>query len=113
MVLRLAQYVDFKAGVSFHPSHPGLFETVEESEEEILKDVKCHQVFMPANGDHPNTFPDGLGKKVLVDALQVIPFLDMQHGWSVRGDLDDPKVKRDVERCFNLALATFGKYLLA
>ena len=113
MVLRLAEYVDFKAGVSFHPSHPGLMEIVQDSEEDILKSVKCHQVFMPANGDHPNTLPDGLGKQILVDALEVIPFMDMKHGWSVRGDLEDPIVRRDVERCFNLALSTFGKYLLA
>ena len=84
---------------------------VQESEEEILKNVKCPQMFMPANGDHPNTFDGGLGKKILGDALEIVPFPDMQHGWSVRGDLSDPKVTRDVEKCFNLALTFFGKYL--
>ncbi len=84
---------------------------LKEDEEEILKAVKCPQMFMPANGDHANTFPDGLGKKVLGDGLEIVPFPDMQHGWSVRGDMKDPKVERDVKKAFNMALTFFGKYL--
>ena len=56
-------------------------------------------------------FPDGLGKKVLGDALEIVTFPDMKHGWSVRGDMSDPKVERDVQKCFNLALAFFKKYM--
>merc|ERR1711936_622433 len=59
--------------------------------------------------ERDNTYPDGLGKKVLGDALEIVTFPDMKHGWSVRGDMSDPKVERDVQKCFNLALAFFKK----
>ena len=73
--------------------------------------MKCPQMFMPAEGDHENTYPDGLGKKVMGDALEIVTFPDMKHGWSVRGDMNDPKVERDVKKAFNLALAFFRKYM--
>jgi len=112
VVLRLAEDVGFNAGVSFHPSHSPISGMIlQENEEEILKSVKCPQMFMPAEGDHANTYPDGLGKKVLGDALEIVTFPDMKHGWSVRGDISDPKVERDVQKCFNLALAFFKKYM--
>ncbi len=53
----------------------------------------------------------GLGKEILGDALEIVEFSDMRHGWTVRGDLKDPKVERDVKKAFNLALSFFGKYL--
>jgi len=112
VVLRLAEDVCFKAGVSFHPSHsPIAGNILQESEEDILKAVKCPQMFMPAEGDHANTYPDGLGKKVMGDALSVVTFPDMKHGWSIRGDLSDPKVDRDVKKAFNLALGFFKIYM--
>jgi len=112
VVLRLCDDVCFKGGVSFHPSHsPIAGMMLKESEEELLKSVKCPQLFMPANGDHANTYPGGLGKEVLGDALEIVTFPDMQHGWSIRGDLSDPKVDRDVKKAFNMALTFFGKYL--
>ena len=61
VVLRLCENVNFKAGVSYHPSHSRICELLEESEEELLKNVKCPQMFMPADGDHANNFPNGLG----------------------------------------------------
>ena len=64
---------------------------------------------MPADGDHENTYPDGLGKKVMGDALEIVTFPDMRHGWSTKGDMNDPKVERDVKKAFNLALAFFKK----
>merc|ERR1712038_1745798 len=82
---------------------------LEESEEEILKNVKCPQIFMPADGDHENTYPGGLGKKVLGDALEIVTFPDMKHGWTTRGDMSDPKVDRDVKKALNLALGFFYK----
>ena len=41
------------------------------------------------------------------DALEIVTFPDIKHGWSVRGDTNDPKVERDVKKAFNLALAFF------
>ena len=53
----------------------------------------------------------GLGKKVRGCALEIVTFPDMKHGWSVRGDMNDPKAERDVKKAFNLALAFFRKYM--
>ena len=53
----------------------------------------------------------GLGKKVMGDALEIVTFPDIKHGWSVRGDMNDSKVERDVKKAFNLALAFFRKYM--
>ena len=134
MVLRLCENVNFKAGVSYHPSHSRICELLEESEEELLKNVKCPQIFMPADGDHANNFPNGLGilkllihiyfsktyeelyfqktgKKVLDDVLEVVTFPDMKHGWVTRGDMSDSKVERDVQKGINLALSFFAKYM--
>ena len=104
--------VCFKAGVSLHPSHPKMVPQLNESEESWLKNIKCNQLFMPASGDHPNAFPDGLAKNILNDMLEIVTFPDMFHGWSVRGDMSAPEVKRDVEKAFNLLLNFFHKYLL-
>ena len=111
MVMRLCSQVCFQAGISFHPSHSPIIGMINENEEEILKEVKSPQMFMPAQGDHPNLWPEGLGKKVMGDQLSIVPFPEMQHGWTIRGSLDDPKVQRDVEKAFNLSLAFFKQYL--
>ena len=52
-----------------------------------------------------------LGKQVLGDGVEIIEFPDMWHGWTVRGDLADHAIERDVKKAFNLVLAFFGKYL--
>ena len=40
---------------------------------------------MPAIGDAPSCYPGGLGEQVLRDKLEIVPFKDMKHGWTVRG----------------------------
>ncbi len=105
MTLRLSGFVEFKAGVSVHPSHPKMWAGLNEDPVTVLKAVKCNQLYMPAGGDHPDTFADGNDKKVLNDALKIVPFPDMVHGWTVRGDMSIPEVKRDVEKCYNLMVA--------
>jgi hypothetical protein len=47
-VLRLCSDAHFQAGISLHPSHPILADLLMENEEELLKNVKCPQLFMPA-----------------------------------------------------------------
>jgi dienelactone hydrolase len=106
VVIRMSEDVDVKAGISMHLSHPNVAGLLGESEEDLLKAVKSNQFFMPSVRDSNSTKMGGLGKEILGDAL------DMNHGWTVRGDLGDPIVERDVRKAFNLALAFFGKYLL-
>ncbi len=111
MVLRMSSYVEVKAGISLHPSHPTINPMLNVDEEQLLKEVKCPQMFMPAGDDHENTKLGGLGKKILSDGLEVIEFPEMKHGWTVKGDLSRPEVERDVKKAFNFVLAFFGKYL--
>ena len=66
---------------------------------------------MTPGDDHENLKIGGLAKKVLGDGLEVIEFPEMNHGWSIRGDLSIPEVERDVKKAFNFALTFFGKYL--
>lgn len=48
-MVRLSSYTDFKAGISLHPSHSPIIDMLGESEENILKDIKCPQMFMPGS----------------------------------------------------------------
>ncbi len=111
VVLKLSTFVDFKAGVSMHPSHSMIAPMLNESEEDLLKEAKCNQLMMPANGDHANVMPDGLAKKIMNDMLEIVYFPDMKHGWSIRGDMSLPEVERDIGKTFNLLTNFFSKYL--
>jgi len=111
MVLRECAYDGFKAGASWHPSHSPISGLLGEDEKQILASVKCAQLFMPANGDAPATFPGGLGEEVLGDNLQIVEFNDMKHGWTVRGDMSDPLVARDVKKAIQETLTFFAKFL--
>ncbi len=60
MVLKLSSYVDLKAGISLHPAHSMMAMLLGLNEEDLYKDVKCPQMFMPAKDDHENTKLGGL-----------------------------------------------------
>ena len=101
MVLRESSYDEIKVGVSMHPSHTDLSKLVGEKEKDLLEAVKCPQLFMPSGSDAVETKPGGLAEQVLGDKLEIIEFNDMVHGWTTRGDMEDEKVKRDVEKALN------------
>ena len=65
---------------------------LEENEEEILKEVKSPQMFLPARSDKESVKMNGLGKKILGDGVEIIEFPDMSHGWTTRGDFQIPKL---------------------
>lgn len=112
MVLRLASYPNMKAGVSMHPSHTPISQLLGESEEDLLKgSLGTPQLFMPAGNDAPEVKPGGLGSQTLGDKLTIIEFPDMVHGWTTRGDMNRPEVKRDVEKALKEAIAFFKKYV--
>lgn len=56
VVLRLCSDTHFRAGISLHPSHTPIAAMLLESEEELLKEVKCPQMFMPAGIAKCNNF---------------------------------------------------------
>ena len=111
VTIRLSAYRRIKDGVSLHPSHDKICMMMNENEEDLLKEIKCQQAFLSASQDGPSTKYGGLAKKVLGDFLNVIEFPDMNHGWSVHGELNQPKVERDVIKAFNLTLSFFNQYL--
>ena len=110
-VLRMSEDVDIKAAVSMHPSHPSVLSILGETEETCLKDIKCPQLYLPSKGDADSVKKDGLSKQILGDALEIVEFPDMKHGWTIRGDLNEKNVDRDVKKAFNLVLSFFKKYL--
>lgn len=107
----LSTYDEVKAGVSFHPSHPFVAKTLGLSEEDMYRGVKCPQLFMPAKEDAESVQEGGLGSQILKDRLTVLAFPQMRHGWTMRGDLSDPKVEEDVKKAFTEAVAFFNQHL--
>jgi len=102
---------DVKCGVSMHPSHSKMMEILEEKEERILKEVKCPQLYLSAGNDHPNSLPGGLAEQVLKDKLTIVPFPDMKHGWTIRGDMNVEAVHRDVIQAVTLMTEFFIKHV--
>ena len=75
----------FRAGVSWHPSHPALAGLLGEEEKDLLAGVKCPQLMMPAEGDAASTKTGGLAQEVLGELVEIEEFPHMKHGWTVRG----------------------------
>jgi len=66
---------------------------------------------MPAGADAPSTKAGGLAGSVLGELLEIEEFPEMQHGWTVRGDMKDPAVERDVKKAVTETLQFFAKHL--
>lgn len=76
--------------------------------------AKCPFLMMPAGND-PDIYNPGTGAAMqkLPAGSESKPFPDMLHGWSIRGDLADAKIKRDAQASFDATEAYLGKYLNA
>jgi len=111
MVLRMSSYDQFVAGASWHPSHSPISGLLGEDEKQLLTAVKCPQLFMPAGGDAESCKAGGLGEEVLGSKLKIVEFGEMQHGWTVRGDMGDPVIKRDVNKAIKETLDFFAVHL--
>merc|ERR1712159_385238 len=107
MVIRESAYPEVKAGVSMHPSHTAISSILGENEEDILRNITCNQLFMPAGNDPPEVKPGGLGCTVLGEKLNIIEFPDMSHGWTTRGDMKNDNVNRDVKKALQAAIDFF------
>jgi len=111
MVVRECAYAQFKAGVSWHPSHPPLIGLLGEDEKAMLGSISCPQLFMPAGADAESCKAGGLGEQVLGGKLKITEFSEMQHGWTVRGDMTDQAVARDVTKAIQETLDFFALHL--
>jgi len=111
MVVRECAYDQFKAGVSWHPSHSPIMGLLGEDEKQLLTKIGCPQLFMPAGADAESCKKGGLGEQVLGSNLEVTEFPDMQHGWTVRGDMTDPAIAKDVTKAVTETLEFFAKHL--
>lgn len=76
MVVRLSSYMDFKAGISMHPSHTAICAMLGLNEENLLKEIKCPQMFMPAGDDNENVKLEVLTIK---PTLKSIYYIQEQH----------------------------------
>jgi len=106
----------FSAGVSLHPSHPRILPMFGEDEKTVIGKIQCPQLFLPAGNDGDTVKSKGLSDQVLSTkdfgkdcVFQEFP--DMNHGWSNRGDVSDPKVARDVRGAMDLVTAFLKKHV--
>jgi hypothetical protein len=53
----------------------------------------------------------GLAEQVLGDRVTILEFPEMDHGWTNRGNLSIPAVRRDVHKAMAAAIAFFGDHL--
>jgi len=117
-VVRLSMFDDISAGVSMHPSHDKLLAAAGDDEAAVLSLVKSPQLFLIEGKTFSKNFgigetfrPGGLTERILGEKLTLVEFPDMSHGWTVRGNLAEPAVARDVKKAKDLVLDFFGKYL--
>ena len=99
------------AGVSMHPSHPIFMGTAGDDEAEVLGLIKSPQLFLVEGGAVDSVKTGGLSENVLGDKLTVVEFPDMTHGWTVRGNLEEPDIARDVLKAKQLVIDFFETYL--
>ena len=98
--------IDYDNIIAIAGFHPSLI--VEQfcggSEDEIAQKVKCPSYMFPTSNDTPNVKTGGSVIKITQERFGdkvgdgVLEFPEMMHGYVVRGDLGDEKVKRDVEK---------------
>jgi len=74
--------------------------------------AQCPFLMMPAGND-PDIYNPGTGalQVKLPAGSESHPFPDMLHGWSIRGDMADAKIKRDVGIAVAETERYLGKYL--
>jgi len=106
----------FSCGVQFHPSHPRICEAYGESQTALLEAVKCPQLVCAAGNDPPSVKEGGADQKTLSTksfAKENIfrEFPDVVHGFSVRGDVSDKTIAKNVRDVVDLATSFFKKHL--
>ena len=115
---------------SMHPSHGPISQMLGETEEELLKEIKVPQLFMPCGNDPPALKKGGLSEQILGDKLKIVEFPNRQHGFTGRGgtfphtkvrwvykiyllylELTIPGLKEDLEKEIQEALSFFEMHM--
>ena len=107
---------DVAAGVVLHPSMQLETFAFGGKCEELLSQVRCPFMLCPAGNDIPMWAVDGEFCQAFKQAPKGADFdhqlfREMAHGWSLRGDLSDDNVKRDVDSVMAAAKTFFAKHL--
>ena len=81
----------------------------------LMASVKTPTLLLPAGNDAPwKEDQESVQElKKNAPAFDLKEFPEMKHGWSVRGDLTDPAVRRDVELAFDKAKDFLGMHMAA
>ena len=107
-----ANGIPWSAGVSPHPSTGIEQKAFGNDEVEMMSKVPMPFLIMPAGNDPPNLKPghptvEELEKK----GGKCVVFDKMTHGWTTRGDLSNPDIKKDTETALQLTLEFFKEHL--
>jgi dienelactone hydrolase len=111
-----AENEDVVAGVVLHPSMQLEQFAFGGDCAALLQSVKCPFFLGPAGNDLPTWGDGGDFVNALKASAKGADFVyslypEMTHGWSVRGDVEDAAVKRDVEKVMGEAKAFFAKHM--
>lgn len=99
-------------GVGPHPSHRLEGAAFGNDEAAMMSKLQMPVLLMPAGNDRDVDKPGGENMKFIeAKGGRSDVFPEMQHGWMIRGDLNDAAVKRDAEDCMKRALAFFKQHL--
>lgn len=110
VTLKLSGLGEMAAGVSWHPSHVVVSNLTGENVSTLFENIKCPQLFMPAGADAPEDRLGGLASQILGSKLEIVEFNEMLHGWTVRGNMTDPAISRDVHKAVEETLAFLKKH---
>ncbi|KAL1515353.1 hypothetical protein AB1Y20_001983 [Prymnesium parvum] len=110
-----ATHAEIVCGAVLHPSMQLEEKLFGGSTEALLKSVKCPFFLAPAGNDLPlwaESGPLGAALKASSrgDECVFTEYPEMKHGWSVRGDLADPAVARDVAAVLGEVSAFLSKH---
>lgn len=102
-------------GVGGHPS-PDVqrLQSSGPSTEDIIRQVKVPLLFMPGWNDPSWIKENGSHMKIIQEnnpGSKSITFPTMAHGWIVRGNIRDGKIKTQVDRAMNEMLQFYAGYL--
>ena len=101
-----------KCGVGIHPSLQVESAVHGDDESAMIDSIRIPILFLTAGDDDDRLKPGGVyARAVEREGGRCVNFPEMRHGWTTRGDLGVPGVRRDAELALTLAVDFLGKNL--